>query len=376
MGRLSPAQARALMRWRRRAAAPRRRSGACLPRRTRVGGACADLRGGELARVSPARIQHGVRYTRWRRACCSTAQRVAARRTCCNTARALQHGARIATASTPPCNALHCVSHGRSYPKGLSFMLAAMSRCVRKPALAVARRLRRRGLWRSGYSGYSHRATLSTHTGLLWVLAQGYSGYSHRATLRTHTGVACTHRGRVHTQRQRKGCIGAAAQRRGTHSTAGYSAAQRPRHCRVLVGTHSTVGYRWHCRVLVGTHGRWIYDADPLAHLKFEQPLGELKRRIAESGSSYFQAKIGPTPATSAPELGAPPPHRRRDWAHPRHIGAGTGRTPATVLRHRDSDRSGTGPHCQRALLTAADGLRCAGLCTAVNGCRSCCAIL
>jgi hypothetical protein len=66
----------------------------------------------------------------------------------------LRHGASAAT-RREHCNteyssvhALHCISRVRSYPKGLSFMLAAMSRCVRKPALAVARRLRRRGLWR------------------------------------------------------------------------------------------------------------------------------------------------------------------------------------------------------------------------------------
>jgi hypothetical protein len=35
-----------------------------------------------------------------------------------------------------------------------------------------------------------------------------------------------------------------------------------------------------------------------------------------------------PTPATSAPGLGSPPPHLRRDWAHPCHICAGL--TPAT----------------------------------------------
>jgi hypothetical protein len=157
-------------------------------------------------------------------------------------------------------------------------------------------------------------ASLGTHTGLLCVLTQGYSRYSHR--------------GRVHTQRQRKGCIGAAAQRRGTHSTAGYSAARRPRHCGVLVGTH----------------GRWIYDADPLAHLKFEQPLGELKRRIAESGSSYFQAKMGPTPGTSAPGLGPSPPHRHRDCAPPRRSSSAPRQRPQrhwAALSARSADGRG-----------------------------------
>jgi hypothetical protein len=34
--------------------------------------------------------------------------------------------------------------------------------------------------------------------------------------------------------------------------------------------------------------------------------------------------------AASAPGLGSPAPHLRRDWAHPRHICAGTGLTRAT----------------------------------------------
>ena len=34
--------------------------------------------------------------------------------------------------------------------------------------------------------------------------------------------------------------------------------------------------------------------------------------------------------ATSAPGLGSPTPHRHRDWAHPRHIGTGTGLNHAT----------------------------------------------
>ncbi len=39
---------------------------------------------------------------------------------------------------------------------------------------------------------------------------------------------------------------------------------------------------------------------------------------------------IGRTPATSAPVLGSPLPHLRRDWAHPCHICTGTGLAPAT----------------------------------------------
>jgi hypothetical protein len=37
------------------------------------------------------------------------------------------------------------------------------------------------------------------------------------------------------------------------------------------------------------------------------------------------------TPATSAPGLGSPVPHRRRDWAHPCHIGAGTRLAPCHI---------------------------------------------
>ena len=37
--------------------------------------------------------------------------------------------------------------------------------------------------------------------------------------------------------------------------------------------------------------------------------------------------------ATSAPGLGSPLPHLRRDWARPCHICAGTGRTPCHIIR-------------------------------------------
>ncbi len=39
------------------------------------------------------------------------------------------------------------------------------------------------------------------------------------------------------------------------------------------------------------------------------------------------------TPPTSAPGLGPPRPHLRRDWAHPAHICAGIGLTPPTHCR-------------------------------------------
>ena len=41
-------------------------------------------------------------------------------------------------------------------------------------------------------------------------------------------------------------------------------------------------------------------------------------------------ARVGRTAATSAPGLGSPLPHLRRDWDRPCHICAGTGLTPAT----------------------------------------------
>jgi hypothetical protein len=41
-------------------------------------------------------------------------------------------------------------------------------------------------------------------------------------------------------------------------------------------------------------------------------------------------SRTGFAPATSAPGLGSPLPHLRRDWAHACHIYAGTGLAPAT----------------------------------------------
>ena len=45
---------------------------------------------------------------------------------------------------------------------------------------------------------------------------------------------------------------------------------------------------------------------------------------------AHICAGTGLTPPTSAPGLGSPRPHLRRDWAHPAHICAGTGPTRAT----------------------------------------------
>jgi hypothetical protein len=53
-------------------------------------------------------------------------------------------------------------------------------------------------------------------------------------------------------------------------------------------------------------------------------------RRADALLGSHICSGTGLTPATSAPGLGSPRPHLRRDWAHPSHICAGTGLTPAT----------------------------------------------
>ena len=55
-------------------------------------------------------------------------------------------------------------------------------------------------------------------------------------------------------------------------------------------------------------------------------------------------ARVGRTAATSAPGLGSPLPHLRRDWAHPCHICARTGLTPATSAPGLGSPR----PHLRR----------------------------
>jgi hypothetical protein len=63
----------------------------------------------------------------------------------------------------------------------------------------------------------------------------------------------------------------------------------------------------------------------------------------------------GLAPATSAPGLGSPLPHLRRDWAHPSHIRAGTGLTPPTSapglgpsLPHLRRDWAHPCPHLRR----------------------------
>ena len=40
---------------------------------------------------------------------------------------------------------------------------------------------------------------------------------------------------------------------------------------------------------MLGSMSKWIYDESPTEALKFEEPLAELKAKIAESGSQVFQ---------------------------------------------------------------------------------------
>ena len=53
-------------------------------------------------------------------------------------------------------------------------------------------------------------------------------------------------------------------------------------------------------------------------------------RRFSRCPASWRAVGRSPRAATSAPGLGSPRPHLRRDWAHPCHICTGTGLTPAT----------------------------------------------
>lgn len=44
--------------------------------------------------------------------------------------------------------------------------------------------------------------------------------------------------------------------------------------------------------LMLGTMREWIYDRDPTDALKFEEPLAELKERIASDGSAVFQEMV------------------------------------------------------------------------------------
>ena len=43
---------------------------------------------------------------------------------------------------------------------------------------------------------------------------------------------------------------------------------------------------------MLGAMSKWIYDESPTDGLKFEEPLKQLKAKIAESGSQVFKEMI------------------------------------------------------------------------------------
>jgi hypothetical protein len=67
-------------------------------------------------------------------------------------------------------------------------------------------------------------------------------------------------------------------------------------------------------------------------------------------------AGTGLTPPTSAPGLGSPRPHLRRDWAHPAHICAGTGLTPPTSASWDWAQLCCIGTRAGRTPVTSARG--------------------
>ena len=73
-------------------------------------------------------------------------------------------------------------------------------------------------------------------------------------------------------------------------------------------------------------------------------------RRFSRCPASWRAVGRSPRAATSASGPGPPPPHLRRDWAHPDHICAGTGLTPATSAPGLGSPR----PHLRRDSAAAA----------------------
>ncbi len=57
------------------------------------------------------------------------------------------------------------------------------------------------------------------------------------------------------------------------------------------------------------------------------QGFGEKKKEMPGAAESVVEVDMVAPPTLG---LGSPLPHLRRDWAHPCHIGAGTGLTPPT----------------------------------------------
>ncbi len=43
---------------------------------------------------------------------------------------------------------------------------------------------------------------------------------------------------------------------------------------------------------MLGSMSKWLYDNSPTECLKFEEPLAELKAKIADSGSKVFQDMV------------------------------------------------------------------------------------
>ena len=101
------------------------------------------------------------------------------------------------------------------------------------------------------------------------------------------------------------------------------------------------------------THPRW--------HICEGVWLLALRRRIVARAA-----------ATSALGLGSPLPHLRRDWAHPCHICAGTGPTPATSapgLRAADVNEAAFDGHRRRHWATLRHRVaQPAGVCGAAGG--------
>jgi hypothetical protein len=220
---------------------------------------------------------------------------VATRRERCDTARALQHRvllrARTALHFARQVVPERALVHARGDEP-----VRAKARAGRRSALTAEGTVALRVLWvlTQGYSGYSHRATLGTRTGLLWVLTHGFSGYSHRATLRTHTGLLS-----VLTQGSRAHTASAERLHRSCSAAQGYS-----QYSRVLCGAAATA--------LWGARG-YSRQVD----LR-RRPARALEIRAAARRAQAADRRVGLVVLPG------------KDGAHPRHIGTGTGTIPAT----------------------------------------------
>jgi hypothetical protein len=94
---------------------------------------------------------------------------------------------------------------------------------------------------------------------------------------------------------------------------------------------------------------------------------GRVRAKLGSPHPGHICTGTGLIPATSAPGLGSPLPHLRRDWAHPLpHLCTGTGLTPAHLCRDwgltLPTSTAGTVhctrlPHLHRRLDEPADGV-------------------